>query len=55
GNIMGQNGYKKLTLKDRKWTCPVCGSYHIRDWNASVNILEKSKGIWKNPKIKKAI
>ena len=53
GNIMGQNGYKKLTLKDRKWTCPVCGSYHIRDWNASVNILEKSKGIWKNPKIKK--
>lgn len=22
GSIMGQNGYKKLTLKDRKWTCP---------------------------------
>ena len=53
GNIMGQNGYQKLTLKDREWTCPVCGSFHIRDWNASINILEKNKGIWKNPKIKK--
>lgn len=49
---MGQNGYKKLTLKDRKWTCPVCKNKHIRDWNAAVNILEKGQGIWKNPKIK---
>lgn len=54
GSIMGQNGYPKLTLKDREWTCPVCHEKHIRDWNAAVNILEKAHGIWKNPKIKKA-
>ena len=54
GNIMGQNGYKKLTLKDREWTCPICRTHHIRDWNAAVNILEKGLGKWQNPKIKKA-
>ncbi|WP_156172725.1 zinc ribbon domain-containing protein, partial [Lactobacillus sp. OTU4228] len=52
--IMGQNGYKKLTLKDREWTCPICRMPHIRDWNAAVNILEKGLGNWQNPKIKKA-
>lgn len=46
GSIMGQNGYKKLTLKDRKWTCPICRTHHIRDWNAAVNILEKGLGNW---------
>lgn len=54
GSIMGQNGYKKLTLQARKWTCPVCKNKHIRDWNAAVNILEKGQGIWENPKIKAA-
>ena len=54
GSIMGQNGYKKLTLKDREWTCPICRTHHIRDWNAAVNILEKGLGKWQNPKIKKA-
>ena len=54
GSIMGQNGYKKLTLKDREWTCPICQTHHIRDWNAAVNILEKGLGNWQNPKIKKA-
>ena len=49
---MGQNGYQKLTLKDRKWTCPVCRKEHIRDWNAAINILEKGQGIWQNPKTK---
>ena len=52
GSIMGQNGYKKLNLKDREWTCPICRTYHIRDWNAAVNILEKGLGKWQNPKIK---
>ena len=52
GSIMGQNGYKKLTLKDREWTCPICRTHHIRDWNAAVNILEKGLGKWQNPKIK---
>ncbi len=43
GFIMGTYGTHKLTLKDRKWTCPHCGKYHIRDWNAAINILNKGK------------
>src|SRR5699024_6678460 len=38
---MGTNNTRKLTLKDREWTCPNCGTHHIRDWNASKNILAK--------------
>jgi len=29
---------KELTLKDREWTCPECGSVLDRDRNASINI-----------------
>ena len=39
GHIMA--GKEKLTLKDREWVCPVCGSYHIRDVNAAINVLNK--------------
>ncbi|MEY8736375.1 RNA-guided endonuclease InsQ/TnpB family protein [Lactobacillus sp. AN1001] len=41
GFIMGKDGSSKLTLADRKWTCPNCGKRHIRDWNAAKNILAK--------------
>lgn len=40
GHIL--TGEAKLTLKDRDWTCPVCGVYHAsRDVNSAKNILAK--------------
>ena len=35
-------GYKNEKVKDlsvREWSCPECGSYHDRDFNASYNIM----------------
>jgi putative transposase len=42
-------GYKKtdLTLKDREWTCPECGTTHDRDINAAINILVEALRIYK--------
>lgn len=54
GSIMGHNGYNKLTLADRFWTCPICQYQHVRDWNAAINIIEKYYSYWHNPKLKKA-
>ena len=36
-------GYKKidLTLKDRKWECPICHTIHDRDVNAKMNLLKE--------------
>lgn len=30
---------KFLKLKDREWTCPVCGERHDRDYNAAINLM----------------
>ena len=38
---MGTDDTEKLTLAGREWTCPNCGTRHIRDRNAAKNILDK--------------
>lgn len=43
--LCGSCGEKNpmLTLSDREWQCPACGTIHDRDLNAALNILAEGK------------
>ncbi len=43
-------GYKNvnLTLNDREWICPQCGTKHHRDHNAAINIESEGSKIFNN-------
>ena len=40
-------GYQNhnLKLSDREWTCPSCGTFHIRDHNAGINLKNEALNI----------
>ena len=40
-NVCGYQNHN-LKLSDRKWICPSCGTSHIRDYNASINLKNEA-------------
>lgn len=41
GYICNREDGTHIKLGIEKWTCPKCGAHHIRDYNASLNIMDK--------------
>lgn len=44
-----QNVALKGDLKTRKWCCPACGTYHDRDVNAAINLMNEGLRVLKEP------
>ena len=43
GHVM--KGEEKIPLGVEEWTCPVCGIYHLRDYNSARNVLQRGLAV----------